>query len=57
MDCYVAIKFWSKEEYSFCGYVKKKDLEAAPIRNFGFAPAYYFFLDNLPHKLKLCPEG
>ena len=57
LDCYVAVKFWSKTEYSFCGYAKGNEVAEAPLHNFGFAPAHWFFLDALPHKLKLCPTG
>jgi hypothetical protein len=56
LDYYAAIKFWSKTEYSLCGYAKGSEILAAPLQNWGYAPAYCLFLDNLPHQFKLCPN-
>ena len=51
LDMYVAIKFWSKSTYSFCGFATGSEILSAESRNFGFALAYWMFLDNLPHRV------
>lgn len=52
LDFYVAIKFWSKREYSICGFATGEEVASTPRVNFGYALAHWFFLDKLPHTLK-----
>ena len=49
LDFYVAIKFHDQETYSFCGMATGEEVASFPVRNFGFAPAYWCFLDKMPH--------
>ncbi len=48
---YTATKFWNDNEYSFCGWVTKRDIDKAVaegnVKNFGFEPAIWFYLDQL----------
>lgn len=52
LDFYLAIKFWDEETYSFCGLASGEEVSSAPVRDFGFAPAHWFFLDQMPREVK-----
>ncbi len=47
LDAYVPVKFWNENDYSFCGMASKKEVDNAPVKNFGYENAYWFFLDQL----------
>ena len=52
LDYYVAIKFWDSKTYSFCGFATGSEIAKAQIRDFGYAPAYWLYIKELPHDLK-----
>lgn len=50
LDFYTAIKFWNEDEYSFCGMISRAEIKRSGPdhkKNFGFAEAYWFYLDEL----------
>jgi hypothetical protein len=52
LDQYAAVKFWDDKTYSFCGFATGNEISNSPISNFGFAKAYWRFINELPHKYK-----
>lgn len=49
MDFYVPIKFFNESSYEICGYATGLEISATKPKSFGFAKAYWMYLEELPH--------
>ncbi len=52
LDHYAVVKFWDDKSYSFCGFATGDEVGNAPVKSFGFAPAHWIYISELPHRYK-----
>ena len=52
LDFYLGVKFWDINTYSFCGLATGEQVAGWPSKSFGYSPAYWCLLSELPIKFE-----